>query len=105
MVPTECLDLEGVPAARFGTVDRLGHRRDVNAPVCGLCRRRSVIVCGPNVLQQLPNSCAGKAKGPRRSSAACHQEAERAIATTRTQEAQDGSAATRPHGALNSTTN
>ncbi len=86
-------------------VDQLGHRRDVNAPAFGLCRRRSVIVCGPNVFQQLPDSCAGKAKGAQRSSAACHQEAERASATTRTQEAQDGSAATGPDGVLNFMTN
>jgi hypothetical protein len=104
MVPTECLDLEGVPAAGFGTVDRLGHRRDVNAAVCGVCRRRSVIVRRPNVLQQLPNSSAGKAKGDQRSSAACHQEAKRASATTRSEEAQDGPAAKRPHGALSTPT-
>jgi hypothetical protein len=50
MVPTESVDLEGVPAAEFGTMDQLGHRRDVNAPVCGLYCRRSVIVRRPNVL-------------------------------------------------------
>ena len=72
MVPTESVDLEGVPAAEFGTVDQLGHRRDVNAPVCGLYPADQSSSAVPTSSSSPPNGRADNAKGDQRSSAACH---------------------------------